>query len=103
MTTEEAANVDEPEYPRNVEVMWVVPRDGRKHVDTTLLAEARKLVAPQLTDDEKATPVGPTSIIEHFAHEVNGRLVDPKVEPVTIYAQLFTVEAKDSKPSSKET
>jgi len=101
MTTEQAANVEKSEYPRNEEVMWVVPRDGRKHIDTLLLAEAKKRVAPRVAENEKITPVGPTSIIEHFAHEINGRLVDPQVEPVTIYAQMFSVEAKDPKPTSK--
>ena len=102
MTNEESANAVKPEYPRNEEVMWKVPRDGRQHIDHVLLAEAKKRFAPQLADNEQATPVGQTSIIEHHAHEIDGRMVDPVAENVTIYAQLFTVEEKDPGTSSEE-
>ncbi|MEO3935109.1 hypothetical protein WMO79_20120 [Micrococcaceae bacterium Sec7.4] len=102
MTNEESTKAEEPEYPRNEEVMWKVPRDGRQHIDHVLLAEAKKRFAPQLADNEQATPVGQTSIIEHHAHEIDGRMVDPVAENVTIYAQLFTVEAKDPGTSSEE-
>lgn len=100
MTSVKSAN-EKPTYPRNEEIMWTAPKDGRRHIDTELIAEARKRVASRLTANERATPEGPTAIIEHFAHEIEGKLVDPRRDNVTIYSQLFIVEEKEPDLSSR--
>ena len=95
MTSENAENSETSTYPRRQEVMWKVPNVRVVNVDSVLLAEARTRIAPLRAENEKATPEDRTAINEHFAWEIDGRLVDPKAENVTLYSQWFSIELKD--------
>lgn len=93
MINKESAKLDQPNYPRHQEVLWVVPNDGRRHVDVLLLTEAKKRVTPLLAENEEVvSSVGPTSIIEQFKTKVGDRVVDPVAENVTVYSHLFTID-----------
>jgi hypothetical protein len=91
MTNVEHARFEQPPYPRTQSVSWRRSNDTSRPVDTELQTKAKELVQQHLRENEVILDVGQLSGNSHMPADVNGRLVDPVAEKVTIWSCLFTI------------
>lgn len=94
MTNVEYPRFEQPPYPRTEVVTWLRANDTRP-VDTELVKKAKELVKPFVADNEVILETGGLSGNAKMKTEVNGRMVDPVAEDVTIWSCLFTIGLKE--------